>query len=152
VTITDLLPDASRLDQALCQLVELPDGVAVDEPAFTIAEAVERTGVGAHTLRYYERVGLIDDVPRARGGQRLYTLRSLGRIVFLSRMRATGMSIDSLRTYVGLIRAGAQTSPERRELLEAHRRDVLERIATLQEAVAILDVKIDDYRIWEQQQ
>ena len=152
VTITDVALDPSRLDQALCRLVDVPDGAAVDQPAFTISEAVDRTGVGAHTLRYYERVGLIDDVPRTGGGQRLYTLRSLGRIVFLSRMRATGMSIDSLRTYVELIRAGEQTSPERRELLEAHRRDVIERIATLQEAVAILDLKIDDYRIWEQQQ
>ena len=127
-------------------------GVDLDEPRFTIAEVVERTGVGAHTLRYYERVDLIDAVPRTPAGQRLYTARALGRVVFLARMRSTGMSIDRLRTYVSLIRDGEHTSPERRELLEQHRRDVTEQIATLQGALALLDLKIDDYRIWEEQQ
>ncbi len=136
----------------MCRLARISDVHDIDEPALTIAETVERTGVSAHTLRYYERVGLIDPVPRSAGGTRLYTPRSLGRIVFLARMRSTGMSIDDLRTYVGLIRDGQDTSPQRRELLEAHRRDVTSKIANLQDAVSMLDLKIDDYRIWEHAQ
>jgi DNA-binding transcriptional MerR regulator len=34
----------------------------LDDPpvALTIAEVAERTGVTAHTLRYYERIGLLE--------------------------------------------------------------------------------------------
>lgn len=118
----------------------------------TIAEASERTGVSAHTLRYYERVGLIDAVPRTSGGQRSYTPRDLGRIVFLSRMRATGMPVEALRRYVELIREGSHTSSDRRSLLEAHRAEVAERITILTDALTVLDNKIEEYHIWEQEQ
>jgi DNA-binding transcriptional MerR regulator len=136
----------------MCRMSGIEPGADLDEPMFTIAEAVGRTGVGAHTLRYYERVGLLDDVPRRPGGQRRFTPRSLGRIVFLARMRTTGMSIEQLRSYVAMIRDGERTSPDRRALLEDHRREVVERIAALQDALRLLDLKIDDYRIWEEQQ
>lgn len=143
-------PLSADLERHLCRLGGLSADGDIDEPRFTIAEAAARTGLSAHTLRYYERIGLLDEVPRLDGGHRCYTTRAIGRAVFLARMRATGMPIAQLRTYVALIRDGAHTSPQRRAVLEAHRRHVVEQLDALRNALAIIDLKIDDYRIWEE--
>ena len=60
----------------------------------TISEAAEASGLTAHTLRYYERAGLLDPVGREAGGRRRYSDRDLSRIAFLTKLRATGMPIE----------------------------------------------------------
>jgi DNA-binding transcriptional MerR regulator len=97
----------------------------VAEPALTIAEAAEVTGLSAHTLRYYERAGLLEPVGRNRSGHRRYRKAHLERITFLQRLRATGMPIREVRRYAELMQAGEATNAARLALLEAHRDDVL---------------------------
>lgn len=110
----------------------------------TIADVAERTGVTAHTLRYYERIGLLD-VGRDAGGRRAYTIEDLRRVVFLTRMRMSDMPIRDLQRYVALVNEGPSTEPERLQLMLAHRASVAARLADLQEALAIIDFKIDVY-------
>ena len=64
--------NALDLERARSLSVILVSAIAVQEPTYTIAEVAERTGVTAHTLRYYERAGLIDPTSKSRGGYRLY--------------------------------------------------------------------------------
>jgi len=113
---------------------------------FTIQEAAERSGLSAHTLRYYERIGLLDPVARATGNQRRYDERDLAWLAFLQRLRATGMSIRNMRRFADLRRAGEDTFPDRRALLEEHRDEVLERIAELQRDLQALTDKINLYQ------
>ena len=54
------------------------------EPQYTIEEAARRTGVSTHTLRYYERIGLLEPVGRAPSGHRRYTEVELGLVDFLN--------------------------------------------------------------------
>lgn len=117
--------------------------------AVPIAAAAEAVGVSAHTLRYYERIGLLDAVPRRDGGQRAYTPTDLGRAVFVTRMRATGMPIVDLQRYVALVREGDGTEAERRAILEGHRARVRANLADLETCLDLLDRKIDTYRIWK---
>jgi hypothetical protein len=56
--------------------------IAVQEQTFTIAEVADTTGVSAHTLRYYERIGLLD-VRRQASGHRTFTENDVGRVVFI---------------------------------------------------------------------
>ena len=72
----------------------------------SIAEAARDRRLSPHTLRYYERAGLLDAVPRDGGGRRRYTEADLDRVLFLQRMRRTGMPIRVLREYVALVRQG----------------------------------------------
>ncbi|HSZ40910.1 MAG TPA: MerR family transcriptional regulator [Trebonia sp.] len=117
-----------------------PDGVA-------IAEAARRTGVSAHTLRYYERAGLVvSPVDRTSGGRRRYRAPDLKWIIICTKLRATGMPIRGLRRYAELVAAGPGNEAERLELLEAHRAVVRARLAEIQENLEILDHKIDVYR------
>jgi DNA-binding transcriptional MerR regulator len=111
----------------------------------TIAEAAERTGLSAHTLRYYERIGLLDPVRRGVGGQRRYGEEDLQWVTFLQRLRATGMPIRDMQRYADLRRAGDSTIPERRMLLEEHRDELIARIEELQRELRALTDKINFY-------
>lgn len=106
-----------------------------------IADAALRTGVSAHTLRYYERVGLIEPVDRGDRGERLYARRDLEWIAFLQRLRATGMPIREMKQFADLRRQGARTVAERRALLEAHRHRVCAEIDRLRSGLAAIDAK-----------
>lgn len=121
-------------------------GVTEDSRTLTIAEAAAATGLTPHTLRYYERDGLLlDAVERAPSGHRRYTERDLGWIRLLTRLRATGMPIREIREYAQLVRQGEGTEPERMALLQAHRDAVRAQLAEVQEHLAAIEMKIDVY-------
>ena len=121
-------------------MLEGSDGV-------TIAEAARRTGVSVHTLRYYERAGLVvTAVDRTGGGRRRYHQLDLDWIVICTQLRATGMPIRSIRRYAQLVAAGPGNEKDRLALLEDHRAEVLAKLAEAQENLKLIDHKIDVYR------
>jgi len=79
--------------------------VAAD-PRLTIAEAAGQAGVSAHTLRYYERAGLLAPIERDASGHRRFTAEEVEWIVVCTRLRATGMPIRRIRAYASLVRDG----------------------------------------------
>jgi len=95
-------------------------------------------------LRYYERIGLLE-VARSSAGHRSYTAADFGRVVFLSRLRMTGMPIRTLQRYVTLVNEGEQTGPERLTMLQAHREAVLAQLDELQFALETVERKIAAY-------
>ncbi|MCK6372730.1 MerR family transcriptional regulator [Zoogloea sp.] len=112
----------------------------------TITEVAERTGLTAHTLRYYERAGLIVPVARAPGGQRRYSASDLDWIGFLLRLRETRMPIGQMQAFAQLRSEGEGTAPARREMLEQHLAQVLASIDAMQQAAQALHAKIEHYR------
>lgn len=112
--------------------------------ALTIAEMAELVGVTAHTLRYYERVGLLT-VPRDAAGHRVYGTADHARVVFLTRLRMTGMPIRELQRYVGLIAQGDATVPDRLRMLERHREVVRAQLVELTGALDAVEFKIAAY-------
>ncbi|MDF9812953.1 MerR family transcriptional regulator [Streptomyces sp. SPB162] len=118
-----------------------PDG----QDQYTISEVVTVTGLSAHTLRWYERIGLMPHVDRSHTGQRRYTNRDLHWLAFVGKLRLTGMPVADMVRYAEMVREGEQTFSARRELLVAHREDVHRRIAELQDTLVVLDYKIDMY-------
>jgi DNA-binding transcriptional MerR regulator len=112
-----------------------------------IAEAAHRTGVSVHTLRYYERVGLVvTTVGRTAGGRRRYQQLDLDWITVCTRLRATGMPIKAIRRYAQFVSAGPGNERERLALMEAHRAEVTAKLAELQENLKLIDHKINVYR------
>ena len=87
----------------------------------TIQQVSRRTGLAESTLRYYERIGLIDAVPRDAGsGHRRYPADLVGAIESLSCLRGSGMSVADMRTYVANNERGAEATADQRRLFEAH--------------------------------
>jgi DNA-binding transcriptional MerR regulator len=109
---------------------------------YTISEVAAVTGLTAHTLRWYERIGLMPHVDRSGTGQRRFSNRDLDWLAFVAKLRLTGMPVADMVRYAELVREGDSTRRERRELLVRTRGDVLARIAELQDTVALLDRKI----------
>jgi DNA-binding transcriptional MerR regulator len=112
---------------------------------YTISEVVTWTGLTAHTLRWYERIGLVSDVDRSHTGQRRFNNRDLDWLAFVGKLRLTGMPVADMVRYAELVREGEHTFEARQELLEQTRRDVRTRIAELQDTLSVLDFKIDFY-------
>ena len=111
----------------------------------TIAEVAERTGLTRHTLRYYERDGLMLEVGREDSGHRRYSERDLGWIELITKLRATGMPIREVRRYAELVRAGDGNEDERLALLRAHRDRVRAQLATMTAYLGAIDMKISYY-------
>jgi DNA-binding transcriptional MerR regulator len=112
----------------------------------TIQQMAECTGLSAHTLRYYERVGLLDMVGRASSGHRRYTEDDLSWLTFLMRLRATGMSIRQMLEFTHLRRQGSTTSAQRLALLEEHQQAVLAHMQELEQHLAVIEAKIGLYK------
>lgn len=98
---------------------------------YTPGEVADRTGFSLDTMRYYERIGLLDGVARDPAGRRIFTEADVDRLGLLRCLRATGMPIARMLRYAELARAGDTTLPERIALLEEHDREVERRIADL---------------------
>jgi DNA-binding transcriptional MerR regulator len=103
------------------------------------------SGLSAHTLRWYERIGLMPHVDRSHTGQRRFSNRDLDWLELVAKLRLTGMPVADMVRYAEMVRQGERTFAERKELLEATRRDVVARIAELHDTLAVLDYKIDVY-------
>ena len=113
---------------------------------YTIRTMAGRCGMTTHTLRYYERVGLIQPVGRARNGHRRYSEADAAWLNFLHCMRETNIPIRELQRYAALREQGEVTSLERRKILEDHQAVVEAQIEALQKARTILTYKIENYR------
>jgi DNA-binding transcriptional MerR regulator len=116
------------------------------DATLTIAQAAEESGLSAHTLRYWERAGLLAPVTRNGSGHRRYAEEDLERIKFLIRLRATGMPIRQVRRYAELANRGDDTEGERLELLEAHCEAVRAHLEETAAHLELIDWKIDLYR------
>ena len=120
--------------------------VTVLSTSLTIAEAAEQTGLTAHTLRYYERDGLMLASPeRSASGHRRYSEQDLSWIQLITRLRSTGMPIRDVRRYAGLVRAGDGNEAERLALLKAHRERVEAQLREVTGHLRAIDHKIGIY-------
>ena len=110
-----------------------------------IGELAKRSGLSAHTIRYYERIGLLPDADRDPSGQRDYDASILVWMEFLDRLKTTGMPIRDMLRYAALRERGVDTEAERGALLEQHRARVRAHVAKLQACLLVLDTKIAGY-------
>lgn len=111
----------------------------------TIKEVSEMYKISADTLRYYEKIGLIDAVTRNANGIRNYQESDLKRIQFIRCMRLSGLSIDMLSQYLELLQQGDDTIIQRKDILLKQREEILAKIKDLQETLSHLDTKIEKY-------
>lgn len=110
---------------------------------FTLNEVVQRSGLSEHTLRYYERIGLLDSVQRDRSsGHRRYTAKDVQSIETLACLRTTGMSIDDMRKYFALLKDGKAAADQQLALFEAQKKALEHELAQKQEHLRYLEQKV----------
>ena len=121
-------------------------------PTYTVQQAAALSGLSEHTLRYYERIGLITPVVRQESsGHRRYGPTDLTKLEALACLRATGMPIDQMRRYFELRAAGGDSADaaEIQALLATHLDELRRRMAALQTHIQYVALKIDYWRAVE---
>ncbi|WP_067169751.1 MerR family transcriptional regulator [Microtetraspora niveoalba] len=114
--------------------------------AYTPGQAAEETGFSLDTLRYYERIGLLEPIERNAAGQRRFSEDDLHWLGMVRCLRDTGMSIAEMLRFAELTREGEHTIRDRIALLAAHDRAVESQIAELRQKQEVIQGKIQYYR------
>lgn len=113
---------------------------------FTVTEMSIESGLSPHTLRYYEKELLLLEVPRDNRGRRLYSKNHLAALKFIAALRATSMSIGSIKQYIELYREGTHTAQARLDILENHELDVVSQLQKTKESLSLIRKKIGYYK------
>jgi DNA-binding transcriptional MerR regulator len=113
---------------------------------YTPAQVAEKTGFSLDTLRYYEKIGVVEPVGRTAAGQRRYSEEQLDWLGTVGCLRDTGMPVAEMVRFAELVRAGDHTIPDRIALLQEHDQRVREQIATLRDRQRYIHSKIEYYQ------
>lgn len=126
-----------------------PEPQMLPRPRLSIGEVAQRTGLSVHALRFYEREGLLaEPIERGVGGRRVYREDDIEWLQVCIILRGSGMPLPVIRRYTELVREGSGNERERRELLRAHRDEVLDQIDRLHKSLDLINHKVaiyDDY-------
>jgi DNA-binding transcriptional MerR regulator len=117
----------------------------------SIQQVATTTQLSTHTLRYYERIGLLTPIERTSSGHRRYSSQDIAWINFLTRLRATGIPIREMQQFAELRRQGDRTLTQRRQLLESHQQRVYQQINELTQNLKVIQEKIQHYQELEGQ-
>ncbi|MBY4955532.1 MerR family transcriptional regulator [Streptococcus suis] len=110
----------------------------------TMKEVAEELGLSHDTIRYYERIGLLQ-VPRDKNGYRQFDQQSIDWLFLVKMLRKSGMSIESLVDYVGLVRQGDSTIAARKAILQEQEERLKEQIAQQESVLEMLSHKVATY-------
>jgi DNA-binding transcriptional MerR regulator len=120
----------------------MPEGT----PELSIGQVVERTGLSVHTLRFYEREGLlIGPVRRNSSGRRVYREQDVEWLANCTKFRASGMPLATIRRFAELVRSGPGNEAARLDLLRRHQQQVVGRIRELTECLDLISHKVEVY-------
>lgn len=113
--------------------------------SFTIKEASERLGCPAHTIRYYEKEGLLPYIKRDKNGNRLFEQEHLDWIRLMACFRATGMKVSLLKEMVDLALDGDSTIPKRKAILNQYKEELYKKQLELDQALDAVNNKLSIY-------
>jgi DNA-binding transcriptional MerR regulator len=114
----------------------------------SIGELSAASGLSTHTLRYYEKLGVLKPADRAASGHRQYRADAVAWLEFVLRLKITGMPLAEIRKYAELRAGGQATLQPRLTMLELHRKRLVSNISELSENLTSLDSKMKTYRKW----
>lgn len=110
-----------------------------------ISEVVKLTGLSIHTLRYYEKEGLLRNIHRNQSGRREYDLRDLEWLIWIKRLKSTGMPLHQIKEFSSLRHEGDQTLGLRQKMLKDHSQVLKQEIQRMNDELGILNYKIEFY-------
>ncbi|MCR4949842.1 MAG: MerR family transcriptional regulator [Solobacterium sp.] len=112
---------------------------------FSIGETAEHFGIAPSALRWYETEGLLEPVTRNESGRRVYGEKEFRRINFILTLRNAGIPVEGIKNYVDLFYAGAETIPERKQILIEQLEQLKEEARRLNAVIEQLEEVIGNY-------
>lgn len=117
----------------------------IKERIWSIHELADEFHITTHTLRYYERIGIIGPVKRDPSGRRQYSEDQYNWLKYLICFRNTGMSLDEIKQYISLIQEGETTTTDRKQFMVKHREKILQNLEETKKHLEMIDFKIEYY-------
>ena len=111
----------------------------------TIREAAKIVGISIDNLRYYERIGLVPEVPRTKSGIRNYDEMAINWIEFAMRFKKAGVPLEAISEYIQLAIQGESTKEARREILLETKVELEKKMHDIQETLDVINYKVDTY-------
>ena len=112
---------------------------------YTMLQTCRETDMTYEALKFYCNEGLVPNVKRDKNNRRVFDERDIAWIKSLTCLKSCGMSIQEMKEYLALCLQGEATIPLRKEILARKRRELLERIAQLEDSVLYVDGKQQFY-------
>lgn len=112
---------------------------------YSIKEVSKLTGISAHTIRYYEKEGILPPIDRTENGVRVFSDENLFWLDLVICLKKTNMSIKDIKKIISLSLVGDSTVDERKDILINHKKEILSQIEVLKESVNKIDKKIAFY-------
>lgn len=110
-----------------------------------ISDVSKKFNISIQTLRYYEREGLIPAIHRDSNGVRDYQKDELYWIHYVQVLRNSGVTVASIKKYVGLVQKGSETREQRKQILLEQRQALLKKRAQIDDALKHMDIKLESY-------
>ncbi|MGN7356877.1 MerR family transcriptional regulator [Paenibacillus sp. SAF-054] len=116
-----------------------------EEQTFTIKQTADQTGISEDTIRYYEKIALLPRADRKDNGHRIYRQENINTIRLISCLKKTGMPLEEIRPFLE-VSADADPAeyPELVDQLRSHRENIVSQIASLQQVVDFIDMKLEE--------
>lgn len=112
---------------------------------YSIGQVAKKTGLGVHTLRYYEKEGLLPLVRKSGSGLRIYSDSDIGWLGMIECLKGTGMTLKGIKQYIDWYIEGDSTLEQRLEMFKRQKVKLEEQLAELQKNMAKIDYKISLY-------
>ena len=104
-----------------------------------IAELAQRTGISRHTLRYYEKEGLLQEVSRRENNYRDYLEKAVESVAMVRQLKELGFSVREIRSVLDALRSDTMDCEQGAELMAEKKAAVDRRITELKDLSAMLD-------------
>ena len=113
--------------------------------SYTIRQASEKSGFSTHTLRYYEKEGILPSIRRDKNGNRFFNDEDIEWLSFVKCLKDTGMSVQNIKRYVQLFQEGEHTTTERKNMLIEHKQKIEAQIEDIKQFHEKITLKIEHY-------
>jgi DNA-binding transcriptional MerR regulator len=111
--------------------------------AYTIGQLARAAGVPTSTVRYYDRIGLLQPEARTAGNYRLYDEEALARVRFIRAAQATGFTLEDITALLQFQDAIPDACQDVQTLIEARLGDLEQRVADLRHVQRVLKATLE---------
>ncbi len=120
--------------------------IQMNKEWYTIKQAGEKTGLSEHTIRYYDKEGLLPQLKRTQSGIRKFSQNDIAWLELICCLKNSGMPIEKIKKFMHLCLNGSKTNEERKALLEEHRAYILQQKEVLEKSLCTVNYKIEHYQ------
>ncbi len=112
---------------------------------YSIGQVAKKLGLTTHTIRYYDKEGLLPFVRKGSSGARVFEEDDVDWLIIVECLKGTGMPLKEIRTYIQLCQQGDATLQKRFEMFKKQKEKIEKQMNTLKQYMEKIDFKIAYY-------